>query len=132
MLDWWTVRGERWGVLDLDFKIELTRDGAVHPKRLAEYTEAELHAYDGNDWQLAKIRLVPVDRDLNDLIGAQQTLTGVEWGEMPGGRIDREDVTDEQAVELARSAVGELRRMGMPVRTTEDSELSVRSMTAPF
>lgn len=133
MLDWWTVRGERWGVLNLDFKVELTRMSGVRPHRLTDYGEADLAAFDGGDWEFARLRLVPVDRDLNDLIGARQELTHVEWGEMPGApRIDRDQVTDEQALELARRAVRELRRLGMPVEAKPGSELSVRAMAAPF
>lgn len=133
MLDWWTVRGERWGVLNLDFKVELTRMSGVRPHRLTDYGEADLDAFDGGDWEFVRLRLVPVDRDLNDMIGAQQTLSHVEWGEMPGApRIDRDQVTDGQAIELARYAVRELRRLGMPVETGRDSELSVRAMAAPF
>ena len=132
MLDWWTVRGDRWGVKNLDFKIELIRDDRVRPHRLADYTEADLDAFDGGDWHFGRLRLVPVDRDLVDLIGAEQTLTHVEWGEMPAGRIDRADVTDAQGLDLARWAVATLRKMAVPVDTEDDSELSVRLMTAPF
>jgi hypothetical protein len=132
LIDWWTVRGERWGVLNLDFKVELTRESGVRPHRLTDYGEAELDAFDGGDWQFTRIRMVPVSRDLVDLIGAQQTLSHVEWGEMPGGRIDREQVTDEQVLELARCAVGELRRLGMPVESEPGSELSMQATAAPF
>lgn len=132
MLDWWTVRGERWGVRNLDFKVELTRDRTLRPRWMPDYGEADITAFEGGDWQFARIRMVPVDRDLNDLVSAQQTLTGVEWGDMPGARIDREDITDAQAVELARYAVQELRRMGLSVDTERDSPLSVQAMAAPF
>lgn len=132
MLDWWTVPGARWGVLNLDFKVELTREGGVRPHRLADYGEAELDAFDGGDWHFARIRMVPVTRDLVDLVGVSLTLSHVEWGEMPGGRIDREQVTDEQVLELARHAVRELRRAGMPVQSEPGSELSVQAMAAPF
>jgi hypothetical protein len=132
MLDWWTVPGGRWGVLNLDFKVELTRESGVRPHRFADYGEAELNTFDGGDWQFARIRMVPVTRDLVDLIGVEQTLSHVEWGEMPGGRIDREQVTDEQVLELARNAVFGLRRVGMPVESEPGSELSVQATAAPF
>lgn len=132
MLDWWTVPGERWGVRNLDFKVELVHDQESQPHRMPDYSEADITAFEGGDWRFARVRLVPVDRDLNDLVGAQQALTGIEWGDMAGARIDREDVTDAQAVELARYAVQELRRMGMPVDTERDSPLSVQAMAAPF
>lgn len=132
LLDWWTVPGARWGVRNIDFKIELRRDGAVHVRDMAEYSEAELRAFDGGDWQFTILRVVPVDRDLTDLIGAQQHLAGVEWGQLGEARIDREDVTDAQAKELARVAVGVLRHWTMSVDTERDSPFSVQAMAAPF
>jgi hypothetical protein len=132
LLDWWTVPGARWGVRNLDFKVELRRDGVIRVWDLSEYGEAELAAFDGGDWQFAVLRVVPVDRDLTDLIGAQQHLAGVEWGQLGESRIDREDVTDAQARELALIAVGVLRHRGMNVDTERDSPFSLQSMSAPF
>lgn len=130
MLDWWTVPGARWGVRNLDFKIELQRDDLGSPG--AEYTESELDSYDGGDWQFVILRVVPVDRNLTDLVGAAQHLAGVEWGQLGDARIDRDDVTDAQARDLAAAAVSVVRFMGVSVETERDSPLSVQAMTAPF
>lgn len=130
LLDWWTVPGARWGVRNLDFKIELRRDDLGNPG--SEYTEAELDSYDGGDWQFVILRVVPVDRNLTDLVGAAQHLAGVEWGQLGDARIDRDDVTDAQARDLAAAAVSVVRFMGVSVETERDSPLSVQAMTAPF
>jgi hypothetical protein len=132
MLDWWTVPGERWGVLNLDFKVEVREQERARPHRLPEYTEADVAAFEGGNWRFVMVWLIPVDRDLVDLVNARRLLVGVEWGELPGGRIDRPDVTDEQALELARQAVRILRKQGVTVETDQDSELSERALTAPF
>jgi hypothetical protein len=132
MLDWWTVRGERWGVRNLDFKIELKKDDTVGPGRLEGHSQRDLRAFDGGDWCFATVRLVPVDRDLNDLIHVEKFLRSVEWGEIPSGDIDRDDVTDEQACELALEAVRTLRIGGAFVDTEKDSRFAVERMMAPF
>lgn len=132
LLDWWTVPGARWGVRNVDFKVELLRDGPIPRRVMSEYSEAELKSFDGGDWQFAILRVVPVDRNLTDLIGAQQHLAGVEWGQFGNSRIDREDVTDTQAKELARVAVGVLRFRGVSVETERDSEFALARSAAPF
>jgi hypothetical protein len=132
LLDWWTVPGARWGVRTLDFKVELKRDGAASPLLLEDYSEEDIRAFDGGDWQFVIVRVVPVDRDLTDLIGAEQFMRGVDWGDLPQGRIDREDVTDAQAKDLAVEAVGALRKVGMSVDTERDSEFAIRRAVAPF
>ena len=132
MLDWWTVPGGRWGVRNLDFKVELLRDGPIPRRVMSEYSEAELKSFDDGDWQFAILRVVPVDRDLTDLIGARQHLAGVEWGQFGNSRIDREDVTDMQAKELARLSVSVLRSRGASVETEHDSEFAIARSAAPF
>lgn len=132
LMDVWTVRGERWGVRNLDFKVELKPDGTFDLARFDGYSEADVRAYDGSDWHFAVVRVVPVTRDLTDLVGAEQFMRSVAWGDLPEGRIDREDVTDAQARDLAIESVRHLRGMGMEVDTERDSEFSVQSMAAPF
>lgn len=132
LLDWWTVPGARWGVRNLDFKVELRRDENTRPHRLGEYGETELRYYDGGDWRFAILRVVPVDRDLTDLVGAAQHLAGVEWGQVGEMRVDREDVSDAQAKELALVAVSALRCAGVRVDAERDSPFCVQAMAAPF
>lgn len=132
MEDWWTVRGERWGVRNLDFKVELKKDGSVTPQQLEGYTEADLHAFDGDDWCFVTVRVVPVDRDLVDLVGAEKFMRGVDWGDLASGRIDREDVTDAQVRDLALEAVAALRKVGMTVDTERDSAFAIGRTVAPF
>lgn len=132
MLDWWTVRGERWGVRSVDFKVELKEEGSVTPQQLQDYSEADLHAFEGGDWHFVTVRVVPVDRDLIDLIGAEKFMRGVDWGELASGRIDREEITDAQVRDLALEAVAALRRVGMNVDTERGSEFAIGRTTAPF
>jgi hypothetical protein len=132
MEDWWTVRGERWGVRNVDFKVELKKDGSVTPQQLEGYSEADLRAFDGGDWCFATVRVVPVDRDLVDLVGAERFMRGVDWGELASGRIDRDDLTDAQVRDLALESVAALRRVGMSVDTERDSEFAIGRTTAPF
>lgn len=132
LLDWWTVPGARWGVRNVDFKVELKRDGAASPLLLEGYSEEDIRAFDGGDWQFVILRVVPVDRDLTDLVSAERFLRGVDWGDLPQGRIDREDVTDAQAKDLALDSVRALRNFGVSVETERDSAFSVQSMSAPF
>jgi hypothetical protein len=132
LLDWWTVPGARWGVRNIDFKIELKRDGVASPVLLEGYSEEDLAAFDGGDWQFVIVRVVPVDRDLTDLVSAERFIRGVDWGDLPQGRIDREDVTDAQAKELAIESVRALRSFGVTVETERDSEFAIPRITAPF
>lgn len=132
LLDWWTVPGARWGVRNMDFKVELKRDGVASPLLLEGYTEEDLRAFDGNDWCFVILRVVPVDRDLTDLVSAERFLRGVDWGDLPQGRIDREDVTDAQAKDLAIESVRALRSFGVKVDTERDSEFAIPRVTAPF
>ena len=132
LLDWWTVPGSRWGVRNLDFKVELKRDGVASPLLLEDYDEADITAFDANDWHFAIVRMVPVARDLTDLVSAERFLRGVEWGELPKGRVDRPDVTDGPVAELAVEAVRALRLTGVKVETEPDSEFAVGNITAPF
>lgn len=132
LLDWWTVPGARWGVRNVDFKVELKRDGAASPVLLENYSEEDRAAFDGGDWHFVTIRVVPVDRDLTDLVGVERFMRGVDWGDLPQGRIDREDVTDAQAKDLAIDSVRGLRTVGLTVDTERDSPFSIQSMSAPF
>jgi hypothetical protein len=132
MLDWWTVRGERWGVRSLDFKVELKEEGSVTPQQLQDYSEADLTAFDGGDWHFVTVRVVPVDRDLTDLVGAEKFMRGVDWGELASGRIDRDDLTSAQVRDLALEAVRSLREVGMHVDTERDCEFAIGRTTAPF
>lgn len=132
LLDWWTVPGARWGVRNMDFKVELKRDGAASPLLLEDYSEEDIRAFDGGDWQFVIMRVVPVDRDLTDLVSAERFVRSVDWGDLPQGRIDREDVTDAQAKDLAIDSVRALRNFGVSVEAERDSEFAVAYSTAPF
>lgn len=132
LLDWWTVPGARWGVRNMDFKVELKRDGAASPLLLEDYSEEDIRAFDGGDWQFVIMRVVPVDRDLTDLVSAERFVRGVDWGDLPQGRIDREDVTDAQAKDLAIDSARALRNFGVSVEAERDSEFAVAYSTAPF
>lgn len=116
----------------MDFKVELKRDGAASPLLLEDYSEEDVRAFDGDDWQFAILRVVPVDRDLTDLVSAERFARGVEWGDLPQGRIDREDVTDAQAKDLAIDSVRALRSFGVSVETERDSEFTMARSVAPF
>jgi hypothetical protein len=132
MLDWWTVPGARWGVKGLDFKVELKRDGVASPLLLDDYDEDDIRAFDGNDWHFVIVRVVPMDWDLTDLVSAERFVRGVEWGEMPKGRIDRGDLTEGPVKSLAVESVRALRSFGMNIETEAASEFASRKLVAPF
>ncbi len=135
MLDWWTVPGSMWGVKNLDFKVEIRKSTTMYLDPEDHYTVADVHAFYGGDWYFAEVRLTPVDRRLNDLVGYRKTLDGVEWGEIPSapaGRIDRNDITDMQGLDLARDAVRSMRFMGLAVETLPGSPMPSEKMSAPF
>lgn len=132
LVDWWTVRGDRWGVKDFDFKIELEKQGKVGRAELIQYSERDLARYGGGDWCFVKMRVVPVNRDLTDLISFGQVLSGIEWGEMENAYIDREDITDNQAKEAAIQAVRMMRKYDIRVATEMDSNFTEKATTAPF
>lgn len=132
LLDWWTVRGDRWGVRNLDFKIELNKQERASRAALDDYSEADLYAYDGGNWSFVTMRLVPVDRSLVDMIGAEQLVSGIEWGELSDVWIDREDVTEDQAKAAAIEAVRALRIDHVYVDMEADSEFAKKTTAAPF
>lgn len=131
-MDWWTIRGDRWGVENFDFKVELKKQGAITPKDLAEYNERDLYLFHGGDWCFVKMRVVPVDRCLVDMVGSGQVVSGIEWGQMADAYIDREEVTESQAKEAAIEAVRALRMDRIYVGTRRDSEFAEEVTTAPF
>lgn len=131
MIDWWTVRGGTWGVRNLDFKVELTPDDDLLTKDYDAYSAREQLALDSGDWQFVTVTVTPVGEDLVDHIGARQKRDGVEWGEMPDGRIDRDDLFSV-VEELVGYAILDLRRVGFTVTTTEGSPFTVEKQKAPF
>lgn len=116
----------------MDFKVELKQDGVESPSLYDDYSEADIAAFSGGAWQFVIVRLVPVDRDLTDLVHAEKYMRGVDWGELPQGRIDREDLTDAQVRDLALSSVRTLRAFGFTVDAERDSEFAVGRTLAPF
>lgn len=129
MVDWWIARGEHWGVRNLDFKVELYPDNLT-TQDLDAYTGADQAELDRGAWTFVEIVVIPMDTTLVDHVGARQTLHSVEWGELSGGRIDRDDLMD-QIRELAVQAVTELRRNGFELEIAEGSDFDGR-LTAPF
>lgn len=131
MIDWWSVRGTVWGIENLDFKVELFRDDDLLTQDWDAYSASEQLALDEGDWQFVTVVVTPMSEDLVDHIGARQERGGVEWGEMPDKRIDRDGllaVTEE----LVGDAVISLRRTGFTVKTTEGSPFTLERQTAPF
>lgn len=131
MIDWWTVRGGTWGVENLDFKVELTPDDDLLTKEYDAYSAAEQISLDRGDWQFVTVAVTPVGVDLVDHIGARQKRDGVEWGEMPSGRIDRDDLFDV-VEELVGYSIIALRRTGFTVETAEGSPFTPEKQRAPF
>lgn len=131
MIDWWTVRGGTWGVENLDFKVELTPDNDLLTKDYDAYSAVEQLSLADGDWQFVTVTVIPVGEDLVDHIGARQKRDGVEWGEMPSGRIDRDHLFDV-IEELVGYSVIALRRGGFGVRTAEASPFTPEKLKAPF
>lgn len=131
MIDWWTVRGGTWGVENLDFKVELTPDDDLLTKDYDAYSAREQLTLADGYWQFVTVTVTPVGEDLVDHVGARQKRDGVAWGEMPDGRIDRDDLFDV-VEELVGYAVLDLRRVGLTVTTTEASPFTVERQKAPF
>src|SRR5687768_5323040 len=117
MIDWWTVPGSRWGIKNVDFKVELRPDPGTRP--VDSYSDADLDAYDGDDWGYVEVFLVPVDQELTDLTAYRTSLPGVEWGRLAEATIDRGDVTESQARDLALEVV---RRMAADQYAVEVEE----------
>lgn len=128
MLDWWTVPGERWGLEDLAFKVELRPDTLTRPDFAEGYSEADLDAFEGEDWQYAEVTVTPVTPELTDMVAYRTHLIGVDWGRLAESEIDRPDVTDDQVKGLALEIVTAMRKDGLTVTVSRDSEFGV----APF
>jgi hypothetical protein len=131
MIDWWTVRGEIWGVENLDFKVELHPVDDYMLVDLDGYTAVEQMALSEGHWRFVKVVVTPVGKDLIDHIYARQSRDGVAWGDLPDGRVDRDDVLDI-AKELAVQAVIELDRGGFTLEVAEGSDFAPEKLTAPF
>jgi hypothetical protein len=131
MIDWWTVRGGTWGVENMDFKVELTPDDDLLTKDYDAYTATEQLSLARGSWQFVTVTVTPLGEDLVDHVGARQKRDGVEWGEMPDGRIDRDDLADV-VEELVGYAVMDLRRSNFEVKTMEGSPFTPEKQQAPF
>lgn len=129
MIDWWTVPGSLWGVKNLDFKVELRPDPNTRPNGTDSYSEADLDAYDGDDWGYVEVFLIPVDRELTDLTAYRTSLSGVEWGKLADATIDRGEVTETEARDLALEAMRKMAADQYAIEVEEDSALS---LSAPF
>lgn len=105
MVDWWTVPGAFWGVKNLDFKVELRSEQVTRPPGFDDYSEGDVEAFCVGNWGYVEITVIPVDRELNDLVQYRMSLAGVEWGSLSDALVDRGDVTDGQARDLAREVV---------------------------
>jgi hypothetical protein len=128
MLDWWTVPGSRWGIEGLDFRVELRPDPVTWPDPAEGYSEADLDAFDGEDWRYAEVTVTPVTPELDDLVSYRAYLIGVEWGQLAEHRIDRLEVTEDQAKGLVLEIIARMRGDGTAVTTADGSEFC----TAPF
>lgn len=131
MIDWWTVRGDTWGVVNVDFKVELHPDDDLMTKDYDGYSGAEQVALDRGDWCFVRAVVTPVGKDLVDCVWAKQSRSSVEWGEMPGGRIDRDQLLDV-IKELAEQAAAELDRTGFALETAKGSDFAPEKLKAPF
>jgi hypothetical protein len=131
MIDWWTVRGDIWGVKNVDFKVELRPDHDLMTKDLDSYTAEEQITLSQGFWGFVEVTVIPVGQDLTDHIHTKQSRDSVEWGEMPGGRVDREHLFDV-VKELAEQAATELDRTGFALETTEGSAFAPENLKAPF
>lgn len=126
MIDWWTVRGEKFGILNLDFKVELESDEDARVRDFDCYSESDEDALDAGDWQFVTVAVTPVDRQLNDLPHCAASLSGVEWGtlgENEGERtvIDRDKITESQVDDLLYTVVDELARVKVEIEFADDS-----------
>jgi hypothetical protein len=128
MLDWWPVDGGRWGVKNLSFKVEVRPESVTWPDPAEGYSEADIYAFDGGDWQFAEVTVVPMTADLTDLVSYRAYLIGVDWGQLADHRVDRPEVTEDQAKGLVLEIVTRMRKDGLPVLTEDDSEFG----PAPF
>lgn len=126
MLDWWTVRGERFGVENFDFKVELTRDADTPAPSGRTCDERTLEAFEGGDWTFAVVTVTPVDRELTDLPHCAYSLGEVVWGEFPDdGRIDRDDIVASPVEErMLAPVLHRLTRAGRTVEFAPDSPLA--------
>lgn len=133
MVDWWTVRGSTWGIENFDFKVELRRDDdAATTQDIDSYSAANQIALEDGRWCFVTLAVTPTDDALVDYPHFQQTLKGVEWGELwPADRIDRGDLMG-QIEELVGQAVIELLRFGTAVKTSQDSPFRPARLVAPF
>lgn len=133
LIDWWTVRGDKWGVLNLDFKVELHPDPDTSAYDHDVYTEETIEAWERGCWQYVVVNVIPVSADLTDRIEAHQSLASIEWGDLPDGRIDRDSLLDHPVKRLAQEAVMELLRGGFVLETAEGSDFAAGKLSpAPF
>lgn len=127
MVDWWTVPGDTWGVKNLDFKVELRSERVTRPYG-SDYSKADLDAFEIGGWGYVEITVIPVDRELNDLVQYRTSLDGVEWGSLSDATVDRGEVTEVQARDLALEAVRAMSGR-FEVKAEESSDFKVK---APF
>lgn len=119
MLDWWTVRGERFGIQNYDFKIELTPDPSMGLEESDIFDDDTIRAYRDRDWRYVVVKVVPTDRELTDQPGCAASLNAVEWGDLPGLRIDRDAIVEHPVRDLLYEVIGRLISAGFEVAAEE-------------
>lgn len=126
MIDWWTVRGETFGIRNVDFKVELEPDQDVTLGSFTACSDEDILAYEGGGWRFVRVNVTPVDRSLNDFPHCRAYVDHVQWGllgerddERP--RIDREHITSDQVADAVYAVVDELKRIGFVVDFADDS-----------
>ena len=127
MLDWWTVPGSRFGVKNVDFKVEIEDSGELHLQG-GDYSERDEEFFACGDWRYVRVHVTPVDREFTDHVGALKSMDEVEWGQLANFRIDRAEVTFNQVKTLAVEALTQL-ACWFVVEYEEDSE--IRELVAP-
>lgn len=109
MLDWWTVRGERFGIKNLDFRVEIwpDRETSLSDYDYDRYDDLEADAF-GDAWWFVVVRVTPTDEGMNDLTHHTRTLPGVEWGQLGLTFIDRGEVTEASVTELVQEILNQM------------------------
>lgn len=104
LMDAWTIVGKKWD-LPYDFHVRLTRDGQIDPTKEYDcYDEADISAWERDDWCFVTIELVPVDKFGVVYESASDVLGACEWGQMPEVTICRVQLEESHIKDMASCA----------------------------
>lgn len=121
MIDWWTVRGERFGVEDWDFRVELMPDPDAHPNEYDCYSPADKEAFQRGDWTFVDVTVVPQDAEGNDVKDAAAYLSGVEHGTIGEVTIGREKFLEHPLPDMVEEVIQNLMDQGHAVTRTNSA-----------